>query len=426
MTVLLNRKTPPTSQELKTIHIPEGQKISMANGVDIHYINAGTSDVLRIDFVFDAGSRKQTRKAIALTTNGMLSEGTKTYSAQQIANELDFFGAYFQTRCHVDDSIVSLYCLKKHFSSCLPYVIDVLSNSYFPDNELITYKQNAIQRLLVNQEKNSFLCRRAFYSSVFGSENPYGSYSESVDYEIISRETLVDFFNTHYRNNIKYILIAGSVDAEILEQTKKTFSLINSRKATNSPIISSSLIVEKQFIDKQDSVQSAIRIGRQFFNRKHPDYRKMQLLNLVLGGYFGSRLMKNIREDKGLTYGIYSSLESYLDSGCFYVDTDINNDLRVVGIKEIYKEINDLRNRLIPEDELALAKNYMLGSFLRSIDGPFSLADRHKILVDYGLDYQFYYDFVDIIKQTSAEELRDLANKYLKKEDLSEIVVGKK
>jgi predicted Zn-dependent peptidase len=146
---------------------------------------------------------------------------------------------------------------------------------------------------------------------------------------------------------------------------------------------------------------------------------------MALGGFFGSRLMKNIREEKGLTYGIYSAVESYWDSGAFYVETEINNELRETGRVEILNEIANLRNDLLPDSELSLVKNYLLGSFLRSIDGPFAVADRYKMLIDYGFTYQYYQDFVDTIKGISASELCDLANTYLQEKDLSTVIVGK-
>jgi predicted Zn-dependent peptidase len=134
--------------------------------------------------------------------------------------------------------------------------------------------------------------------------------------------------------------------------------------------------------------------------------------------------MKNIREDKGLTYGIYSSLESYKNGACWYIETEMNNELRDQGLTEIYKELATLREVLIDDEELQTAKNYLLGSFLRSIDSPFSLADRYKILLDYNLDYSYYYELIEIVKQTTAEELRSLAQKHFQEKDLFEIIVG--
>jgi zinc protease len=417
--------TAPPAQKVSDISIIEGQVAIVGNGLPVHYVNAGTAEVLRIDLVFNAGKRAHPFGTAALATSAMLTEGTATRKSSEIADELDFFGAYLQPRCGVDDGVVTLFCLKKHFDSCLPYLLDVVSDSIFPDAELNLYRQKEIQRLMVNNQKNSFLNRRLFYSGVFGKDHPYGMFSESADYELISRETLQDFFNSHYKNGLRYALISGSVDDVVLKSAEQLASLVPTLEPL-TPCVTKIRLPEKVFFEKSDSVQSAIRVGRRMFNRKHPDFQKMQVLNLILGGYFGSRLMTNIREEKGLTYGIYSVLESWQDDGCFFIETEINNALKQTGLNEIYKELKNLRETLIPPEELETAKNYLLGSFLRSIDGPFALADRYRILVDNGLDYSYYSRFIHIVNTVSASELRDLANLYLSEPDLFEVVVGSK
>lgn len=424
MNTVLNRTLAPSSEELTNIKIIEGQTITLSNNINLHYINAGTSEVIKLDLVCDGGVRNQKQNSIAAATSSMLREGTKNKSAEQIADELDFYGAYFQTQYSADDSAVSLFCLKKHFASCLPYILDVINDSIFPENELNIYKKNSVQRLMVNMQRNSFLVRRLYYSSVFGETSPYGTFSEPEDYNNISRENIINFYNNQYKNKVKYLLLSGSVGDSIIKTTETLFSGLSLNTITNKTVSSNGKTHDNIFLNKKDAVQSAIRIGRRIVNRTHPDFRKLQILNMVLGGYFGSRLMKNIREEKGLTYGIYSALESFIDDGSFFIETEINNDLRDQGLKEIYHEISRLRNELINEDELILAKNYLLGSFLRSIDGPFSLADRHKILVDYGFGYDYYYDYINTITQITSNELRDLANKYLQEKDLSEIIIG--
>ncbi len=427
MRIDINKKIAPESEEINNINFIQAQLYVLKTGLNIHYISAGTEDVIRLDLVFDGGINKQEQNAVAVATNTMLAEGTSKYSAKQIAEQLDYYGAYFQTHCTADDSVVTLYCLKKHFSSCVPYIIEIISDSVFPEKELETYKTNAIQRLAVNEQRNSFLNRRIFYSSIFGKQCCYGTYSSSVDYEKISRETLVSFFNHNYKMGIKYILMAGCVDETILKVCEQLFSGIPVSILTKKPITEFDYPLPKSyFIEKKDSVQSAIRIGRALFNRTHPDNSSLQLLNLILGGYFGSRLMRNIREEKGLTYGIHSSVESYLRSGCFYISTEINAPLQEKGLTEIYREISNLRKTVIPHDELMLAKNYMMGSFLRSVDGPFSIMDRHKILIDYKLSYQYYYNFIEKVKNTTPNNLIEIANKYLQEQDLIEVIVGKK
>ena len=424
MNSILNRINAPISEEIKDFKIAEGKSIRMSNNVDIHYIDAGTSDVIKLSLVCDGGIRNETLNGVANATSSMLNEGTRSKSSVQIADELDFWGAYFQTQCYRDDNTLNLFCLKKHYKDCLPYISDIIRDSVFPENELDIYKKNAQQKLMVNKKRNSFLVRRFFYSSIFGPLSKYGTFLEPDDYNNFSRENLVSFYEANYKSKIKYLIISGAVDASIINLTREAFSSLKKASDTNIPIKSNGIINDRFFFEKKDSVQSAIRIGRRIVNRTHPDFRKLQVLNLILGGYFGSRLMKNIREEKGLTYGIYSVLESFKDDACFFIETEINNELCEQGSSEIYYELKKLREELIPSDELNIAKNYLLGSFLRSIDGPFSIAERHKILVDNNLDYNFYYDYIKIIKEITATELRDLANIYFQENDLSEIIVG--
>jgi len=424
----LNRKNSPSVVEIKSIYIKEAQENILTNGIKLYTINASNEEVIKIDLVFDAGINVQNFKSQANFTSKMLSEGTSKYSAAELAEKLDFYGAYFQTKNTTEEAIITLYCLNKHLTNCLPFIVEILTNSIFPKNDLEILKKNSIQNLKVNEERNSYLVRRAFNQAIFGENTLYGSFSNISDIESIQQEQLVDFYKNHFQKGLKYILASGYVDNE-------TIKIINTNIGSNTfkvyDNIAKKYMAKKTeptdlYIDKLNSVQSAIRIGRRLFNRNHPDFREMQLLNLILGGYFGSRLMKNIREEKGLTYGIYSAIEAYPFDACWYIDTEMNNELCETGIKEIYKELAKLRDELIGEKELKTAKNYLLGSFLRSIDGPFSLADRFKILKDFDLEYEYFYEFIEIIKNTTAERLKELANLYLKEEDLTRVIVGTK
>ncbi|MFZ4798272.1 MAG: M16 family metallopeptidase [Bacteroidia bacterium] len=424
----LNRKNAPAIIEIKSINIKEAQENVLSNGIKLYSINASNEEVIKLDLVFDAGVKVQDYKSQANFTSKMLSEGTTKYSAAELAEKLDYFGAYFQTKSTTEEGIITLYCLNKHLNNCLPFIVEILTDSVFPNNDLEILKKNAIQNLKVNEERNSFLVRRAFNQAIFGSESIYGSYSNETDIELVSQDQVKVFYQNHYQKGIKYILVSGYVNNETIEIINSNFGTKSFTKYNNLAYnyVGNEIKPTDLYINKSNSVQSAIRIGRRLFNRNHPDFREMQLLNLILGGYFGSRLMKNIREEKGLTYGIYSAIEAYPYDACWYIDTEMNNDLCETGITEIYKELDRLRTETIGEKELKTAKNYLLGSFLRSIDGPFSLADRFKILKDFDLEYSYFYEFIEIIKNTTAERLKELANLYFKEEDLTRVVVGSK
>ncbi len=423
----LERNIAPQFHKVKDLHFPEYQRIEIKSGIDIYAIKAGTEPVIRLDLIFNAGLTRQLKKAESSFTAQMLSEGTSKKTASELADALDFYGAYFQTRSNADDATASLYCLEKHLKRCLPIFIEALVDSIFPPKELDIIRKNSIQKLLVSEKKNNYLCRKAFYQKLLGTNHPYAGFSEKADLENLKLGDLKSFYQTNYLSGLKYLILSGNfseITLDFIHENIKNSLLQNSIAANGGAAISTEL--GKHFIEKNDSVQSAIRIGKVSIDRAHPDYRKLQLLNLIFGGYFGSRLMKNIREDKGLTYGIYSVLESFQQTSVWYIDTDINTKNREQGLFEIYKELAAIRDEPIGAHELEVAKNYMLGSFLRSLDGPFSLADRLKIIIDFSLSKDYYAEFVHIINDMTPEALMVISNKYFSAENIVEVLVGKK
>jgi predicted Zn-dependent peptidase len=421
-----DRINAPSFSEIDKINLRELSFITLPNGAPLYYINTPQTSVLKIDFVFNGGLRNQISPGQATATNTLLTEGTSEYTAKQLADHLDQFGSYLQVKTNTDDSQITLYCLPKFLQKCAPFVRAVLTDCTFPESELETYKTNTIQRFLINSQRNSFLGRRAFYASIFGKQNAYGSLVNIEDYQNISRGTLSQFYTENILPGYKYMLVSGDVSNTVLTELEDVFGSLPNDPTPLSPIEIQPEKPSTHLIENPYSVQSSIRVGRTFVNRNHPDFNKLQLLNLALGGFFGSRLMKNIREEKGLTYGIFSAIESYQNGGAFYIETEINNELREKGLSEIMKEIAKLRENLIPDSELILVKNYMTGSFLRGIDGPFSLMDRHKMIIDYGFTYQYFQNFVDTIKSTTAIELQDLANQYFQEDAFTTVIVGKK
>jgi predicted Zn-dependent peptidase len=170
-------------------------------------------------------------------------------------------------------------------------------------------------------------------------------------------------------------------------------------------------------------VQGAVRLGTPFPDRRHPDFLKTQVLNNLFGGFFGSRLMSNIREDKGYTYGIHSYLQNHMQQTAWMISTEAGRDVCEPTIVEVYKEMEILRNELVDDEELLLVRNYMMGSLLGDLDGPFQIINRWKNIILNGFDESYFYRSIDTIKTVSAKELQELANKYLVPEKFYELVV---
>lgn len=425
----IDRKKSPAFNTVEKIEIIKASEQRLRNNIPVYSINAGTQELIKIEFLFSAGMYQQEIPLQAATVNTMLEEGTSKLNAAQIADRVDYYGAFLETGVSQDSASVVLYTLNKHLKSTLPVVEQIIKDSIFPQHELDTHIRNKKQTFLVNNQKVANVARKRFTELLFGEKHPYGINVKETDFDVIDRSHLNDFYSRFYRSNNCKIIMAGKVDDDVLSLLDNHFggndwNSISDLGTKSLPIITTA--EREQLIVKEDAMQSAIRIGKVLFNKTHPDFQSLQVLNTLFGGYFGSRLMSNIREDKGYTYGIGSGIASLQNSGYFFISTEVGVDVCKDAIKEIYFEMDRLREELVPEDELELVKNYLSGMFLRSVDGPFALAERFKGIMEYDLDYDYFDKYIATIKTISASQLRDLANTYFDKNSMIELVVGKK
>jgi zinc protease len=424
----IDRKNPPEYKSIDHINVIKAKKSLLPNKIEKYEINAGSQELLKLELIFPAGSRFQESPLVAYATNSLIMEGTSKYSSEQIADLSDFYGAFIQADVDKDYASITLYCLNKHLEHILPVLKSLVTEAQFPQEELDIFIQNEKQRFLVDEKKVSNLARKKFNEMLFGPIHSYGYNVKIEDFDKLKQADLLEFYQNFYHLSNCIIVAAGRITDLESKLIEEYFGMnFNIKPEVNYlPKNLNSDSKKQVFIQKDDALQSAIRIGRVLFNKKHPDYFGMQVLNTLLGGYFGSRLMANIREDKGYTYGIGSAIMSLQETGAFFISTEVGVDVCGKALDEIYFEIQRLREQEISPDELMLVRNYMLGVFLKNVDGPFALSERVKNLIEYKLDYDFYENYINTIKTITAKELKDLANKYLQKEDLMELVVGKR
>jgi len=425
----LDRKIIPAFKTIEKIEMIHASEKRLRNNIPVYAINAGTQEIIKIEFLFSAGMYQQEMPLQATTVNSMLEEGTSKMNAAQIADAVDFYGAFLEVGVEQDNASVILYTLNKHLKATLPVVEQVIKDAMFPQSELETHLKNKKQKFLVNNQKVATLARKRFCELVFGEQHPYGRDVKDADFEKIGREQLLRFYAACYRSSNCRIILSGKVDDTVYTALDDLFGgndWAGSANIDKGTVPLATTADREQLIFKEDALQSAIRIGKPMFNKTHTDYHPVQVLNTVYGGYFGSRLMSNIREDKGYTYGIGSGLVSLKHGGYFFISTEVGVDVCSNAITEIYFEMNRLREELVGEEELQLVKNYMLGTFLRNADGPFALADRFKGLLEYGLGYEYFDRYIATVKSITASEIRELANRYFDKSSMIELVVGKK
>lgn len=422
----INRKIAPEFKQVSSIKFINPETTFLDNKVPLHIISGGSQDILKIDLIFDAGIWFQSQPLVARATNSLIKEGTKNFTSQQIAEGIDQYGAYIQTECSHDKASITIFTLKKYLDKILPYIEEIIFFPSFKEQEFEIYKRNTTEKYKINSEKVSYLARNEFMKQLFGNTNPYGRIAELKDFENLDNKLIINHYKKHYSLKNCEIIVSGKVDNEVISSINKYLGSQNHKN--NEPIIHIESDINptpnKSLIKKENALQSAIRIGKIMPNKKHPDYFKLQILNTVLGGYFGSRLMKNIREDKGYTYGIGSGILSLQNSGYFFISTEVGINVTENTITEIHNEIKTLQTELIPNDELELVKNYLLGNLLKSCDGPFKMAALFENVHFYGFNFDFYNQYINTIKNISNDELLEIANNYLKIENLTEVVAG--
>ena len=397
----------------------------LRNGVKMYYINDGAEEVSQIEFIFSAGNSFETKNGIAATTNYLIKNGTSKKNAFEITDYFEYYGAYLKFTSFHEYATITLHCLSKFVKELLPIIRELITDATFPDNEIEIYQQNLIQRLSVNLLKCDFVADRLIDEHLYGASHPYGKNITKEEIQAIKREDLQQFYREYYLNAKCSIFSAGKLPTDFEELMDKNFGDLNLNATIQIIDHKKEISTQKkiEIINDINGVQGAIRIARPFPNRHHPDFQKANVLNVLFGGYFGSRLMANIREEKGYTYGISSYLENNILYSAWMISTEAGKEVTRPTIEEVYKEMELLREEKVEDDELMLVKNYMIGLNLGYLDGPFQIISRWKSLILNGLDENYFYGNINTIKTINAEEIQSLANKYLLPEDFFELVV---
>lgn len=419
---MLDRTIAPAFVEPQIFKLPEPEIVKLPNGSRFYFLNAGDQPVIKLELIFRAGSWFESAPGVAFFTGKMLSEGTATYSSKAIAEALDQYGAFIEINPGFDYTNLSIHIPTEHFEKIESILDEILNQATFPDHEFELMKQIQIQQLKVNEQNNSFVAARSFRSNLYG-KYPYG---HVMTEDAISKITSEDLRN-HYEQWIKGkfdLFLTGNFDASLQNRILKLFNKQLVQVNTFESITRPEVKHFERYDKRAESLQASIFMGKRSIGRDDDRYSKLLLLNEVFGGYFGSRLMQNIREDKGYTYGISSHLVTLKNDAYFVINSDVKKEFRQQTIDEIHHEINKIKTKLIGEDELYQVKNYLKGSILNTLTTPFALTEKLKNIYFYDLKDDFYNMVFKQIDQTTSEELLALANELLFDQPLSSVVVG--
>jgi len=400
--------------------------VTLNNGVSLYLINAGTEDVMRMEFIFRAGLVRENLPLLSTSTNMMLTEGSEYHSSEELNAILDYYGIFLNLTAEKDIAGLTVYFLNKHIEKALELIKEILFHPVFPEKELNMLMKKRLNWYRINREKVQNIATDQFFESVFGPHHPYGRQIRENDYEMMSPELLKDFHSKFYLPENMTVIISGRIHEKTTDLFGKYFGELYSRESYTevSANVFKGSSEKKIHLKKKGAIQTAFRIGSSTINKRHPDYTGLKFLNMILGGYFGSRLMKNIREEKGFTYGINSSVSSLDLSGFKVISTEVGKKNAERAADEIYKEIRLLQTKPVAQEELEVVRNYMSGEMVRMFDGPFALADTFRAVLEYGLDYSYFTRLMNTIMTITPDEILGLAGTYYKIEDLYEITAG--
>jgi predicted Zn-dependent peptidase len=422
---MLDRTVAPPVQPLASITLPAADVLLLPNGARLHILRNTAQPVIRLQAVFKAGKWYDPAPSVSLLTARMLLEGTRTRTARQIADEVAFYGASLECEQGFDRATLTLYCLNRHLEKLLPLFLDVITEPIFPEVELAQLKARTIQNVRIERQKTSYLAAEQFSRNLYGPTFPYGVVFDEAKFQEVTAEQVRSFHHELYQLSTAEIFLCGDVLPLHEQLLQQTLGETQASVITSVPsVITTTSSPSQDYVTVTGSLQSSLRIGRLWPSNSHPQTHQLQVLVKVLGGYFGSRLMKNIREDKGFTYGIYSSVGPREHATSFVIGSDVNAASADAAIKEVHHELRKLQEELIPADELQTVKNYMTGKFANELSTVFEQCDKYKTIVFFNLPADYYSEFIKQTQMVDAYTLRQLAQEYLSPEQMIEVVAG--
>ncbi|MFT4533041.1 MAG: zinc protease [Saprospiraceae bacterium] len=421
----VDRKHGPEIKKITELRMPPIRKETLSNGIELIEVNMGTQNLVQLEVLFRGGRLNEAQKGVSRAVARLLKEGTQSYTGSQLAEEVDFYGANISSGASLDYSYIKIFTLNKYFQKLLPILEEVVYKPSFTEEELEKYAKNSIQRLKVEMAKSELVAYKVITEKLYGKDHVYGYNSTDEIYKDLTRQKLLDYYDSTYGTDNCIVIMSGKITEDIRQSVKELFGKQPKKKvALKFDLPSASPKIRSERIKAEDNLQSAIKIGCRLFKRDHEDFQDMFVLNTILGGYFGSRLMSSLREEKGYTYNIYSSIDMMIYDGYFNVSTEVGNQYLEATLEGIYSEMERLKNEKIGDEELDMVKNYLSGNFLNMVDGPFKVAGIAKVGALNNLDIGFYQRLMSRIHSVTADDLQALAQKYLIRENMIEIIVG--
>lgn len=405
--------------------LPAPQEFQLSRGSSVFYFPTPGIEAVKLE-VIGTSSRTllpNSQSLIPSFTLQMLQEGTSQSSAQQLAEFFDYHGAEVYPTLSYTHEGLSLLCIKKHLFTILPTFISLFYGANFPEVNLEKRKSQRRLSLKLEQEKPSSRASQLFKKGLFGANHPFGQEITEAHISGITRTLLQAYYQDHLWKDCS-LFLSGDFKTQELQELLAALEQLPLQHGAKKQVLpvpaSTALLLE----DRDDAVQSSIRLGGWSIPKKHVDFPILAVFNSLLGGYFGSRLVKNIREDKGHTYGIHSSLVELDEYAYWVISADVKKSQQEEVFDEIEKEIQLLKTELVDTEEIEILRNYLIGQLFSKFSSPFDLIDQFKGVYYAGLDFSFYEKRFEILKKFTAEDLLEIGNRYFSSSARVQVRVG--
>lgn len=399
------------------------ENITLDNGIQINSVNGGSQEILKVELIFNSGTKHQSKPLVASIGYDLLREGTTRLTGNEFTEAIDLLGGFLSTESSKDFGTVTLYILNKYLEESVALITEMLTSPRFDSTDFDRLLENQKNNFLINQEKTGFLAKQKLTERLYG-DCEYGRVAHLSSFDELTLEDVKLFMNSHVVGSPFKVLISGKVRTEDVDVLKSSFGALKITNEDDTLKVGNIVSETGVFKIEKDNEQCSLSIGKMMPNKDHKDSHKISIVNTFFGGYFGSRLMQNIREDKGWTYGISSSVFAYVDGASLMISGDVLKDKGPESLDEIKKEMERLQNEPVSEKEISLVRNYLKGKLLKSFDGAFEQADRFFTIDTFGMDWSYYDEYLAELDNITADDIQEIAKKYFKYEDLVIVTAG--
>jgi len=432
----LDRVKPPEVGKPKDVEFPKHYETHTDNGITVLVVQDKQLPLITSRLVFKRGAYNdasfgENKSGLASMTAELLTKGTSSRSASEIAEEIDFHGAVLSTGCDYDASYITSYSLKKHFDKIFQVTSDIILNSTFVEEEISRLKQQRINSLLSYLDEGDYLASKTFNRIVYKNtvySNPIEGTESSINN--LTRNDFLNYYKKCYVPNNLIIAFVGYIEIEEAKEYVNqnfgnyTFTAGEEIKEDKLPNIPLNEGTKVYLIEKEGAVQSDIHMGHLGVNRNNPDFLPVMVMNTLLGGSFTSRINKNLREVHGYTYGARSNFNWRKLNGDFSVETDVKNKITFKAVKEIIKELRNIKEKEISEEELNDTQSYISGSFPLQLETPNAIATKVINLKLYDIESDYYDTFISKVNALRVNDIHYVAEKYLHPDNLTIAIAG--